>query len=99
MPRVLWLAPTLNPDPLSRLVEGLSDMAKRRGIPLDERPYNSHLTIARKVRDFEGAAVFKPVKWLVGEFRLLESKSLKSGVVYVPLAAWPLTAASPPVDR
>lgn len=97
-PRVLWLAPSLNPDPLSRLVEGLSDVAKRRDIALDARPYNPHLTIARKVRDFEGTAVFKPVKWRVGGFHLLESKSLKSGVVYEPLAAWPLTAAGPPAD-
>lgn len=98
-PRVLWLAPALCPDPLSRLVEGLADVARRQGIALDERPFSPHLTIARKVREFAETAVFEPVKWRTGEFHLLESKSLKSGVVYEPLAAWPLTAAAPLAGR
>lgn len=98
-PRVLWLAPTLIPDRLTRLVNGLSDLAHRAGIVLDERPYNPHLTIARKVRDFTGSAEFEAVKWRAGKFHLLESKSLKSGVVYEPLAAWPLIAEGPPTER
>ncbi|HLA40907.1 MAG TPA: RNA 2',3'-cyclic phosphodiesterase [Candidatus Glassbacteria bacterium] len=93
-PRVLWFAPGFGPEPLLQLVTGLSGLARRQGIALEDRPYSPHLTVARKVRDCRELLALEPIRWQISDFCLLESRSLETGVVYKALASWPLTAAA-----
>ena len=47
--KVAWLAPAYTPEPLLELVRHLNHQARLAGLPIDERDYNPHLTIARKL--------------------------------------------------
>ncbi len=84
---VLVLAASTTPPALQQFVTGLHFCLTAAGFKLDTRPYQPHVTLARKVRTLrEGQIV--PLHWLVRDFVLVESLSTTAGVQYRVLATF-----------
>lgn len=89
-PQVAWLGCTVTPPALRTLVADLSYGAEACGFPLEQRPYEVHLTVARKLRRDPGRPPLIPIAWEVERFALVESVSEDDGVHYHPLRFWDL---------
>jgi 2'-5' RNA ligase len=89
-PRVLWSAPHRTPDALAELASTLSNALIRCGHEPESRPFNAHITLARKVRGPVGEIAHAPIRWPVGEFYLVESETLPRGACYRRLRSWSL---------
>lgn len=88
-PRCLWLGCAEKPAALMALAAQLARGVKACGLTIDERPYNPHVTIMRKVTaltDFQVAPIF----WPVNEFCLVKSEPVSDGVEYSVVQRWPL---------
>lgn len=88
-PRILWLGPAHTPAELFALVGALRERVAECGIPPEDRPYQTHMTLARKVQRPPNLVV-EPLVWPVDSFSLMESASASEGVRYRELAVWPL---------
>jgi len=88
--RVAWLAPVGLPEELLELYRQLHQLAVESDIPVQERPYRPHITLARKVNALD-ALEFGPVHWNVRDFCLVESNTLPEGAEYRIIRRWPLT--------
>ncbi len=98
-PKVVWLGSGDIPPPLRALVEALNGAATACGLPPEARPYQPHLTLARKVpRRIQDSGV-PAVRWPVRDFALVASRTLPSGAEYEVLRRWPLTASPPEQDH
>lgn len=89
-PQVAWLGCTATPPALSRLAAALGDGCGACGFPPEDRRYEVHLTIARRVPRDPGRPPIMAVDWSVDRFALMESVSDEGGVRYSPLRFWPL---------
>jgi 2'-5' RNA ligase len=89
-PQVLWWGPKQTPEPLQQLVDSLRQVAQACGIEVEHRPYQAHLTLARKVRHAPGRISAEPYEWQVDEFALVRSTLLPEGAHYEVLRRWPL---------
>jgi 2'-5' RNA ligase len=89
-PQVAWLGCTATPPALTRLVADLGSGCNACGFPPENRPYEVHLTIARKVRRDPGRPPFLAIDWAVDRFALVESVNTDDGVRYQPLRSWAL---------
>ncbi len=89
-PRVAWSAPLSVPAPLLALVGALRDALAHRGLPVERRPYQAHVTLARKVAGPITVQCHEPVDWHVERFCLVESVTHSAGVEYRPLRFWTL---------
>jgi 2'-5' RNA ligase len=89
-PQVAWLGCTTTPAALQALVAGLNYGAASCGFPPEQRPYEVHLTVARKLRRDPGRMPIMPIAWPVQQFALMESVSESDGVHYRPLRFWDL---------
>jgi RNA 2',3'-cyclic 3'-phosphodiesterase len=90
-PEVLCLVARALPPPLADLVQQLRAALATRGFEPESRPFRAHLTLARKVSHPVTPVQFEPLPWPTAEFALVESVTDRSGSVYTPLAAWPLS--------
>jgi len=63
------------------------------GLKPDPRPYQPHLTLARKVTARLDLAAPESVLWTPVDFVLVSSETRSSGPVYQVLQRWPLIAA------
>lgn len=90
-PRVAWLGAAECPQALAQLVETLSALARTGGLQPDDRPFQPHLTIARKVSRRPRPLAFEPIRWQINEFCLVQSKPGDTGSEYQVLSRWPLT--------
>ena len=88
--RVAWLAPAYLPEPLLELAGQLNHKARLAGLSVDERDYNPHLTIARKLTRPLKPCTFEPIHWDVREFCLAESVTHEKGAKYRLLQSWAL---------
>jgi 2'-5' RNA ligase len=95
MPRVLCLVATDVPPPLAALVGALQAALATRQLPVDDRPFRPHLTLARKLARFDGPASIEPLVWPATTLTLVESRTDPAGVRYEVLGSWPL--ATPPM--
>lgn len=86
---VAWLAPETVPAAVIRLVADLTALCRQAGLAPDTRPYEPHLTIARKCRRVQ-TVEFPAVCWPVTDFALVESQRSRAGSEYQVLARWPL---------
>ncbi len=86
---VAWLEPEAVPPPLPDLVRQLGTVCEQAGLTPDGRPYQPHLTIARKIKRVPAANI-APIHWQIREFALIESVRDRTGSEYRPLAHWPL---------
>jgi 2'-5' RNA ligase len=98
--RVLWTRVRGDADGLRRLADSVRAAARRCRLPVDERPYRPHLTLAR-ARD--GAVDLRPAvadlggfdgrTWTAGELHLVRSH-LGAGpggsARHEPVRSWPL---------
>lgn len=93
-PRILWLGAAHCPDVLLDLVSRLGQALQPCKIKPDERPYQPHLTFARKVQTAAVLpALSEPIEWPVSSFALVESQPISDGARYRVLTTWPLPAA------
>ena len=88
--KVAWLAPAYTPEPLLELVRQLHHRARLAGLPVDERDYSPHLTIARKLTRPLKPCTFEPIHWDVREFCLVESVTHEKGARYRVMQSWAL---------
>lgn len=89
-PQVAWLGCTTTPAALQTLVAGLRYGAATCGFSPEQRPYEVHLTVVRKLRSDPGRLPLMPITWPVEQFALMESVSESDGVHYRPLRIWDL---------
>ena len=97
-PQVLWAAPSATPDAIKSLVKDLDRRLVHCGFKPERRPYQAHLTLARKVRKPLRLPPIAPIAWRIQDFHLFRSVSEPAGVRYEVLATWPLmpdSASSP----
>ena len=90
-PQVLSLCSEVVPESLSQLHADLRQALDDLDVPTEGRKYRPHITLARKVRRYDGPAELpSPLNWRVDGFALVESFSAEAGVVYQPLHHWQL---------
>jgi len=87
-PQVLWLGCLETPAALRQLVSDLGRGCAACGFPPEPRPYEVHLTIARKISHDPGRPPVMAVSWPVDRFALVQSVSEPGGVRYRPLRFW-----------
>ena len=79
------------PERLKIMLEGLAERLKTAGFKLDEKPFNAHITVGRRVLLKEGRTTamlsekVPDISYTVSEIVLMESVSDKGKVRYVPL--------------
>lgn len=92
-PRVLFVRATL-PTELLGVRKRTADVLAGLGITLDQKPWDSHVTIGRvKIRSEAlrpEAITVKPTQWTVGSFVLMRSTLTPRGSVYEPVASFAL---------
>lgn len=91
-PKVYWIGPTQIPSALDALVTQLRDKLKQQRISTDNRPYQPHISLFRKLRENPPTPLCAPDMYFdVKAFCLFESQSTASGVRYRVMERWPLT--------
>lgn len=81
-PRIIQASPTETPEALQRLVGSLRQLAVNSGFAVDQRPFEAHVTLARKVRTAKILPQPAPVTWPVDNFCLVRSDTLPEGAQY-----------------
>lgn len=92
-PRILWAGPTHVPGDLWLLAGALRQALEDCGIEAETRPYQPHVTLARKVSKRPEGAGFPPFYWSISHFSLVESVTDPVGVRYRVLRSWALGSA------
>ena len=86
-PRILCLATQQHDPQLSILFNALKKAAEQCGIKTEKRPYQPHITLARKARTM--IKIETPfIEWQAQSFCLVESSSTANGVHYQVLQNW-----------
>jgi 2'-5' RNA ligase len=84
---IAWMAPRELPKSLGLLRESLADVARGCGVPLDDRPYLPHLTLARGASVAIPESQCDPIMLRFRGFCLVRS-DLGRGT-YEPIGRWP----------
>jgi 2'-5' RNA ligase len=99
-PRILWMGVEGDIVPLQELEKAIHEAVGPLGFPKEQRPYVPHVTIGRvrypqkitpDVSKFMNAE-FNRIECPLNELHLFESRPAEKGVVYIPLATFPLKA-------
>jgi 2'-5' RNA ligase len=90
-PGVLWIGTQHIPRQLIHLVASIKQIVEQQGLETDKRPYEPHVTIARKVKQIQLPKQSFDIRWQVNSFVLVISKPTNSGVEYRVIHEWPLT--------
>lgn len=69
--RVLWCGASQRPQPLLDLLHALSSGLRDCGFRPERRPFEPHVTLARKARPLGAQALEHPVVWPVSELALV----------------------------
>lgn len=72
------------PAPLARLHVELGQALRSLGLPVEQRRYRPHVTLARRAQGAQPPARFEPLRWETGPGYLLV-RSLPGGHGYVPV--------------
>ena len=86
-PRIICLTGSPEDDAVSSLLDQLNTIVASCGIPIDDRPYQAHITLLRKASRLP-PLTFEPIAWKTESFCLVESCSTPHGVVYRVLKTW-----------
>ena len=89
-PQVFWAGSSVTPPPLLDLVRALQAGCEACGFPRENRPFEVHATLARKVPAEPPALDLEPIPWPVDHFVLVESALTPAGSEYRVLRTWPL---------
>jgi RNA 2',3'-cyclic 3'-phosphodiesterase len=93
--RVLWVGLTGDREPLRRLAGSVGAAARRAGIPIEDRAYRPHLTLARArtptdvTSAVDTLAAYHGPAWTASEVVLMRSH-LGRQTRYEPLRRWAL---------
>lgn len=87
-PGIVWAGCRETPAPLALLVQSLHAELGALGFALESRPFQVHVTLARKARRAPTPAV-SPLAWPVAGFCLVSSRFARGGSEYAILARWP----------
>jgi RNA 2',3'-cyclic 3'-phosphodiesterase len=86
-PSILCLTTPECSKELMALVDNLAIVARKLDIPIDERPFKPHVTLAKKAKELTRLE-FKPISWRSKSFCLVQSCSLIHGVEYRIIEQW-----------
>lgn len=89
-PGMLWLAPSEIPPPLMTLAGDLRRCMHVTRLPVEQRAYRPHVTLARKAPHAIPLPAIEPIDWDVGCFCLLQSLMQSGSTVYRSVRCWPL---------
>ncbi|MBV9061000.1 MAG: RNA 2',3'-cyclic phosphodiesterase [Pseudonocardiales bacterium] len=102
--RVLWTQVQGDRDNLRRLAGSAAAAARRSRLPVEDRPYRPHVTLARA----PGQADLRPLvqrlacwegpPWVAGQLHLVRSHlgaAPDGSALHEPIAGWPLTGRAP----
>jgi 2'-5' RNA ligase len=87
---VLCLTSSKQPQQIIDLAEQLKIVIGDCGVELDRRPYNAHVTLARRAQP-NPTTILTSVCWQAISFALVESASTARGVEYQVRESWPLS--------
>ena len=89
-PRILWAGASVTPAGLMELVSGLNAHLVPCGYQPESRPFQAHLTLARKATRPVPLAPVEPIEWPVHSFCLVRSVTASTGSRYEILHTWRL---------
>jgi 2'-5' RNA ligase len=89
-PRILWAGPLHTPPELWSLVGGLNSTFEVCGLARETRPWQAHVTLARKISRAPATRAIEPIHWSISDFCLVESANGPQGASYRVLASWKL---------
>ncbi len=87
---IAWAGASHTPEPLSRLVTGLTVGLTRMGVHPDGRPYTPHVTLLRNAECQKENPALKPIEWVARDFVLVRSTLRADGARYEEVGRWPL---------
>lgn len=90
-PRVLWLGAGSVPGELAALHADLTALLAGQGFEPDRRPFNAHLTLARRMPPPGDLPPVAPIAWRVADFCLVRSDLERRGARYTVVRRFPLT--------
>lgn len=96
-PRIIWAAPSVTPPELWSLAAELRGVLAGCGLEPENRPYQAHITLVRKVSRALPVTRVTPIPWSIRDFCLVESVSDPDGVRYRVLRNWSLEGRHPTV--
>jgi 2'-5' RNA ligase len=74
------------------LAAALQDAAAAAGLNPDRKPFQAHVTLARKVARPGAVLKLRPVVWSFDSFALIDSRTEPSGSVYSVIDSYPLVS-------
>jgi 2'-5' RNA ligase len=89
-PRIFWVGPVHAPPALWSLAGSLKTALGDCGLQTETRPYQPHVTLARKIGRPPEATRIDPVDWSIRHFCLLESVIGPGAASYQILGCWKL---------
>ena len=89
-PRVLWLGLKTIPPELSELEQLTTGCVEQCVEGYKRIAYRPHITLFRKAKTLQDIADVAEIRWKVGSFALVESKTYAEGVQYRVLRQWSL---------
>jgi 2'-5' RNA ligase len=92
--RIVWAGASSVPAELDRLARRLGEALVAQGFLADPRPFQAHVTLARRCRRAVDAPLAVPVVWRVARFVLNASELASGGSRYRELDGWTLGSAS-----
>jgi len=92
---IVWIGTSTLPPALDRIVRELNDELSNGGFPTERRPFQPHVTLARRCRQVASADLVAPIAWRVESVVLNVSESVRGGVQYRALAECPLLGREP----
>jgi RNA 2',3'-cyclic 3'-phosphodiesterase len=105
--RVLWTRVQGDRNNLRRLAGSAAAAARRSHLPVEDRPYRPHLTLARA----SGEADLRPLvqrlacwegpRWVASQLHLVRSRlgaAPDGSALHEPIAGWPLSGIAPRIN-
>lgn len=96
-PRILWAGTSAPPTELMILVETLNAALMPCGYQPDPRPFQAHVTLARKAQRAPVVRAVTPIVWRADAFCLVASVTGEGGAEYHVMRRWAL-ASVPTID-
>lgn len=89
---ILWAGPAQAPEALFQIVRALNTGLRSCGYVPETRSFAAHLTLARKVRQWDENHAIEPLCWEVRRFSLVQSHTRADGAHYEILRSWELNS-------
>jgi len=87
---IAWAGAAVTPPALLALARRLNDALAAAGFPTDPRPFQLHVTLARRCRRPPAATMCAPIAWAATGITLNASELAPGGSRYREIAGWPL---------